>query len=48
MTSEVTATPDDLSTLPGFQMEHFEVIFVDFLMLGIIGFEIAGVVRSCG
>jgi hypothetical protein len=35
MTLEVTATPDDLSTLPAFQTEHCEVIFVDSLVLGI-------------
>jgi hypothetical protein len=48
MISEVTSTPDDLSIFPAFQTEHFEVIFVDFLMLGVMGFEVAAVVRSCG
>jgi hypothetical protein len=33
MASEVIA-PDDPSALRAFQTEHFEVIFVDFLMLG--------------
>jgi hypothetical protein len=47
MASEVIA-PDDLSTLRAFQTEHFEVIFVDFLMLGIGRFEIAAVVRRGG
>jgi hypothetical protein len=48
MTLEVTVTPNDLSILPAFQTERFEVIFVDFLMLGIGGFELAAVVRRCG
>jgi CheY-like chemotaxis protein len=48
MTLEVTAAPDDLGTLLAFQAEHFDVIFVDFLMLGIGGFKIAAVVRRCG
>jgi hypothetical protein len=48
MTLDVTVTPDDLSTLPAFQTERIEVIFVDFLMLAIGGFEIATVVRRRG
>jgi PleD family two-component response regulator len=48
MTLEVRAASDDLSTLPAFQTERFEVIFVDFLMLSIGGLEIAAVVRRCG
>jgi hypothetical protein len=48
MISEATSTPDDLSIFPAVQAEHFEVIFVDFLMLGVTGFEIAAAVRSCG
>jgi hypothetical protein len=34
MISEVTSTLDDLSTLPAFQTEHFEMMVVDVLMLG--------------
>jgi hypothetical protein len=48
MTLEVMVIPDDLSTLPAFQTEHIEVIFVDFLMLSIGGFELAALVRRRG
>jgi hypothetical protein len=40
------ATPDALGALPTFQMEHLEVICVDFLMLGMIGFGIAAAMRA--
>jgi PleD family two-component response regulator len=41
MTWEFMATADALGALPAFQTEHFEVIFVDFLMPDMIKFEIA-------